>query len=36
MKVFIAGAKGQLGHALQAVLGHHEIIAYDVDEVDIT
>ena len=36
MRVFIAGAKGQLGHALQEVLGHHEIIAYDLDELDIT
>ena len=36
MKVFIAGANGQLGHALQSALGHHEVIATDVDEVDIT
>ena len=36
MRVFIAGAKGQLGHALQEILGHHEIIAYDLDELDIT
>jgi dTDP-4-dehydrorhamnose reductase len=36
MKVFIAGANGQLGHALKDTLGHHEIIAYDIDELDIT
>ncbi|UCE63662.1 MAG: dTDP-4-dehydrorhamnose reductase [Nitrospirota bacterium] len=36
MRVFIAGAKGQLGHALQETLGHHEVIAYDQDELDIT
>lgn len=36
MKVFIAGAKGQLGQALQKTLGHHEIIACDQDELDIT
>jgi dTDP-4-dehydrorhamnose reductase len=36
MKVFIAGAKGQLGQALQDTLGHHEIIAFDRDELDIT
>jgi dTDP-4-dehydrorhamnose reductase len=36
LKVFIAGAKGQLGHALQETLGQHETIAYDLDELDIT
>ena len=36
MRVFIVGAKGQLGHALQEILGHHEIIAYDLEELDIT
>jgi len=36
MKVFIAGAKGQLGHALQKTLRDHEIIACDQDELDIT
>ncbi len=36
MKVLIAGARGQLGHALQEILGHHEIIAYDLEELDIT
>jgi len=36
MKVLITGAKGQLGHALQDTLRHHEIIAYDLDGLDIT
>ena len=36
MRVFIAGSKGQLGHALQEILGQHEVIGYDIDKLDIT
>lgn len=37
MKVAIIGAKGMLGQALCSVLGdHHEILAWDIQEIDIT
>lgn len=36
MRVFMTGAKGQLGRALQAALAAHEVVATDIDTVDIT
>ena len=36
MKIFLAGANGQLGRAIQAVLRDHEILPYDFQELDIT
>ncbi|MGE0126904.1 MAG: dTDP-4-dehydrorhamnose reductase [Blastocatellales bacterium] len=36
MKVLIAGAGGQLGHALQMILTSHEIIALTRSQLDIT
>jgi len=37
MKIAIIGAKGMLGRELCRVLGrHHEILAWDIDEIDIT
>jgi dTDP-4-dehydrorhamnose reductase len=36
MRIFMTGAKGQLGRALQAALAAHEVVATDVDSVDIT
>jgi dTDP-4-dehydrorhamnose reductase len=36
MRVFMTGAKGQLGRALQAALAAHAVVATDVDTVDIT
>ena len=36
MKILITGANGQLGQALQAVLRDHQLIALDIDEIDIT
>lgn len=36
MKVLITGATGQLGHALQDTLGHHEVMAYTGNMLDIT
>ena len=35
MKILLVGSKGQLGHALQESLSHHEVIGYDRDELDI-
>lgn len=36
MKVLITGHKGQLGTALQKALLHHEVMGFDLPEVDIT
>jgi len=36
MKILITGARGQLGHALQAALSEHELIALDHHQLDIT
>lgn len=36
MRVFITGAKGQLGQALQITLAGHELALADLPEVDIT
>ncbi len=37
MRVAIIGARGMLGSALCRVLGvHHQVLAWDIDEVDIT
>lgn len=36
MKVLITGAKGQLGQDLIKAFAGHEVIAYDIDELDIT
>ena len=37
MKIAVIGAKGMLGRELCRVLGHHhEILAWDIDEIDIT
>ena len=33
MKIFIAGANGQLGHALRGALRDHEIMAYGIEEL---
>lgn len=36
MRIFITGANGQLGRALQAQLSDHELLAADLPEIDIT
>ena len=36
MRVLIAGSKGQLGHALLESMKDHELLAYDIDEWDVT
>ena len=36
MKILLTGASGQLGHALQAVLFKHEVLACDHQRLDIT
>jgi dTDP-4-dehydrorhamnose reductase len=36
MKVLITGSKGQLGQTLQLNQSHHDVIAVDVDQLDIT
>jgi dTDP-4-dehydrorhamnose reductase len=36
MRLAITGYKGQLGHALQATFGEHELLLLDVPEHDIT
>ena len=36
MRVFVTGGKGQLGTALLAALGEHEVLITDVEEADIT
>ncbi len=36
MKILLTGSKGQLGGAVQRVFSAHEIVAVDIDEVDIT
>jgi dTDP-4-dehydrorhamnose reductase len=36
MRIFLTGAAGQLGRTLQHALDRHELIATDVDTVDIT
>ena len=36
MKIFIAGAKGQLGQALGETLLNDEIMGYDIEKLDIT
>ncbi len=36
MRILITGGNGQLGKALQKVLGEHQLTAVDLPEVDIT
>ena len=36
MKILITGSSGQLGHALQEGLEHHEVIPLGDDDIDIT
>lgn len=36
MKIFITGARGQLGHALQVALAGHDVRALDHSQLDIT
>ncbi len=36
MKVLVIGANGQLGHALQDVLNKQDVIAWDIEHLDIT
>ena len=36
MHIFLPGAGGQLGHAIQGIFSHHEIVAYDRQQLDIT
>ena len=36
MRILLTGAGGQLGHAVQAGFGHHEILACDREQCDIT
>ena len=35
-KLLITGAQGQLGHALQAQFADHEVIAWDIQDLDIS
>ena len=36
MHILLTGAGGQLGHAIQGIFSHHEIIACDRQQLDIT
>ena len=36
MKIFLTGANGQLGRALQMPLKHHHVVALAHDQIDIT
>ncbi len=36
MKILILGAKGMLGHDLVEVFSNHEIIGWDIDDLDLT
>ena len=36
MRIYITGAKGQLGRALMRRLAHHELLGVDLPEVDLT
>ena len=36
MRILITGSKGQLGHALLDVLCDHEVVAFDLEELDVT
>lgn len=36
VKVLVTGGNGQLGHELQRVFADHEVLAIDIDTVDIT
>jgi dTDP-4-dehydrorhamnose reductase len=36
MRIFVTGCKGQLGHALYAALGEHQLAGCDLPELDIT
>ena len=34
-KLFITGAQGQLGQALQAQFADHKVVAWDIQDLDI-
>ena len=36
MHILLTGAGGQLGYAIQGIFSHHDIIAYDRQQLDIT
>ena len=36
MRILMTGSKGQLGHALLDIFSDHEVLAYDIDEWDVT
>ena len=36
MKIFVAGSRGQLGHALLKTFYDHDVIAADIDKLDVT
>ncbi|MGB0910576.1 MAG: dTDP-4-dehydrorhamnose reductase [Nitrospirales bacterium] len=36
MKVLVIGAHGQLGHALREVLSQQDVLAWDIEDLDIT